>query len=507
MNWKLLLVLFTVLSFSCPILTEDESVKVNLRTRLGNIIGFTDFRNARIFYNIPYGKAPTGSRKFAKPEPFGNWSETRNGVDSSPLCPQVKSNFLKDFRQDEDCLILNVYTPVNVTGLLPVMVWIHGGGFVAGGAISYDGSALANAGVVVVTINYRLGMEGFLSFGDKILKGNYGIWDQILALEWVRDNIEDYGGDPDEVTIFGESAGGMSVSLLSMIPENKGLFKRVIMQSGVATSVFAFQHGLADTFRAKSGQFGCPYNNNNPRETFECMQQVNSSILVEATKDSVTEDAFLSFYPVLDGELFKRTPAEIFADENSKELKFLRSLDIMVGTADSDGSLLLRMGKKNQERYGFDLQNEGIPYGSFCNFLIPSLISNLYNGNRETVCEAMCKMYGRPNDQAETSRQAIKMYADIFFLSPGVETLIVHSRNNHVAKSFQYVFSEWSIPFFFDAKKFPPWYEGAGHATDLIYLFFLEFIPFMNPNITITESDLFLASKMRSQWTNFAKYG
>lgn len=488
---------------------DQDKKEITLRTRLGTIIGFTDFRNARIFYNIPYGKAPIGTRKFAKPEPFGGWNETRNGYDFSPLCPQVYTRFLGMFRMDVDCLILNIYTPVNVTGKLPVMVWIHGGGYTAGGAISYDGSALANLGnVVVVTINYRLGLEGFLSFGDRFLKGNYGIWDQILALEWVKNNIEDYGGNPEEVTIFGESAGGMSVSLLSLIPRNKGLFKRAIMQSGVANSVFAFQHDPADSKRAIAGQFGCPYNQVNPRASFECMQQVTMSTLVNATGNVISnaDSTLLPVGPVVDEELFKRTIPEMLADKGSEELEFFRTIDIMVGTTDSDGSLLLRMGKAVQSTYGFNIITDGIPYHVFCNVFIQGIVAETYEGN-DKVSEAMCRRYGRADDQSETSRQAVNMYTDMFFLSPAVEILLVHASDNKIAKSYQFVFSEWSLPFIFDAEEFPPWYQGAGHATDLIYLFFLEFMPILKPNITIDASDHKLAKRMRVQWTNFAKYG
>lgn len=488
-------------------------VAVTLTTRLGDITGFRDNRNARIFYNIPYGKSPTGSRKFAKPEPFGKWTEQRNAMTPSPMCPQPKSeiNEALGFKMEEDCLKLDIYTPVNihVERKLPVMVWIHGGGYVAGGAVTYDGSALAKTGnVVVVTINYRLGLGGFLSFGDSIVKGNFGIWDQILALRWVKDNIVDYGGDPNEVAIFGESAGGMSVSLLSLIPFNRGLFKRAIMQSGVANSLFAFQYGPPESHRATGKHLGCPYQEVDPRTSLECMRQLNISTILNVTTAKAVESssARLMFGPVLDGELFKRPIMEIFADERSEELEFFRSLDVMVGTTDSDGSFLLRLGATFQSEYGYNISNEGLPHQVFCDVIIPSLSANYYNGNRE-VSNALCKTYGRANDQAENSRQAVKMLGDIFFLSPAVKTLTVHASNNTRAKSYQYVFSEWSLPFSFDANVLPPWFEGAGHATELIYLFFLESLQLVRPNITITATDYELATKMRTQWTNFGKYG
>ncbi|XP_061181632.1 fatty acyl-CoA hydrolase precursor, medium chain-like [Saccostrea echinata] len=484
--------------------------QITLKTQLGKINGFIDIRNARIFYSIPYGKSPTGNRKFAKPEPFGKWNGNRNGRDPSPFCPQRKTRWidLLKVKIDVDCLKLNIYTPVNITEQLPVMVWIHGGGYVVGGAMSYDGSALAKAGnVVVVTINYRLGLEGFLSFGDTLVKGNYGIWDQILALRWIKDNIKDYGGDPNEVTIFGESAGGMSVSLLSLIPSNKGLFKRAIMQSGVANSLIAFQYGSRKSHREIGDLLGCPFDDVNSSSLLHCMRQVNMSKIVSATTAIFkTASTQLPIGPVIDGELFKRPIKEIFNDASSEEIQFFRSLDIIVGTSTSDGSVLIRMDPAIQKHYGFNISNEGLSYNFLCNVFLPNIVADHYNGN-PAVSDALCKMYGKPNDQAENSRQAIKMYGDIFFLFPAVETLTVHATNNEISKTYQYVFSESSLPFFFEAAVLPPWFEGAGHATDLIYLFFIEIMQLLNPNLRTDFSDYEFAAKMRTQWTNFAKYG
>jgi carboxylesterase type B len=513
--WWHLFLAFQINVFLLLVVWSSKSIQaqnaVELITQLGNITGFTDFRNTRIFYNIPYGKSPTGSRRFAKPEPFGKWTETRSAMKPPPMCLQPKSpmNDALGLTIEEDCLTLNIYTPVSVEETLPVMVWIHGGGYVGGGAVTYDGSGLAKVGnVVVVTINYRLGLDGFLSFGDSIVKGNFGIWDQILALRWVKDNIIDYGGNPNEVTIFGESAGGMSVSLLTLIPSNRGLFKRAIMQSGVANSLFAFQYGPPESHRATAELLGCPYSEMNPRTTLECLHQINISAILNVTTAIAVESssARLMIGPVVDGELFKRPIAEIFADDKSEELNFFRSLDVMVGTTDSDGSFLLRLGATFQKEYGYNISNEGLPRNVFCDVIIPSLSADYYRGNSE-VSSALCERYGRANDQAENSRQAVKMLGDIFFLSPAVKTLSVHAQNNEIAKSYQYVFSEWSLPFFFDADVFPPWFEGAGHATELIYLFFLESLSLVKPNINVTATDYELATKMRAQWTNFSKYG
>ena len=186
-----------------------------------------------------------GDLRFRLPEPHGGWSGVRDASSHGSKCPQ--SDMITGAPVgDEDCLFLNVYTPRLPTELeevrLPVMVWIHGGGFVTGegdtaplGGPEY----LLDQQVVLVTINYRLGPFGFLTTGDEAAPGNYGLHDQVLALRWVQDNVEAFGGDPDHVTIFGESAGGASIGLLVLSPLAEGLFARAISQSGAATCNFA----------------------------------------------------------------------------------------------------------------------------------------------------------------------------------------------------------------------------------------------------------------------------
>jgi len=199
------------------------------------------------FLGIPYALPPIGARRFRAPEPAAPWSGVRAATEFSGAAPQNALDVgvlpgMEVGRQDEDCLYLNVYTPAADAGRRPVMVWIHGGAFVlgAGSQLLYDGAALARRGdVVLVTINYRLGVLGFLDLEVRFGSGfagadNLGLRDQIAALEWVRANIAAFGGDPENVTIFGESAGGMSVGALLGSPAASGLFHRAIPQSGAA---------------------------------------------------------------------------------------------------------------------------------------------------------------------------------------------------------------------------------------------------------------------------------
>jgi para-nitrobenzyl esterase len=221
-------------------------------TTAGKVRGTTD-RDVLVFRGIPYGGPTSGDRRFRPPLPPEPWAGVRDATEFGPICPQT--GWLVNvpekpvmghnpvLPQNEDCLFLNVWTrAVGDGGKRPVMVWLHGGGFAegAGSEVVYNGAALAKRGdVVVVTINHRLNVFGFLYLADIAGEefagsGMAGMLDIVLALEWVRDNIAAFGGDPSNVTIFGESGGGRKVSILMAMPSAKGLFRRGIVQSSPA---------------------------------------------------------------------------------------------------------------------------------------------------------------------------------------------------------------------------------------------------------------------------------
>ncbi len=213
-----------------------------------------------VYRGIPYAAAPAGQWRWRPPQPVEPWEGVRDATQYGPMCPQrdprdtapdwIKAHFAAVARS-EDCLNLNIWTPVEHDGLLPVMVYIHGGNmkFGSGSYPVYDGRVLAADGVVLVTINYRLGFLGRFAHpaltarhrGEPLV--NYGLQDQIAALEWVQRNIAAFGGDPDRVTIFGHSAGGVSVNYLMVAPPAKGLFHRAIAQ-GSGVLIDADRHGF-----------------------------------------------------------------------------------------------------------------------------------------------------------------------------------------------------------------------------------------------------------------------
>jgi len=236
-----------LLSFSSAALKAAVTDTSNLvvKTKQGQVKGTTE-QNVCVWKGIRYAKAPTGNLRFRDPQTPDSWTGVKDATSFGAAALQMKRVLIGNELQSEDCLFLNVWSPAADGKKRPVMVWIHGGGFVAGSGSSdmYDGTQIVKRGdVVLVSLNYRLGPLGFMYFnGMTGSKGNFesnlGLKDQVAALKWVKENIAAFGGDPDAVTIFGESAGGVSVEALMAIPAAQGLFHRAIIESGPAGDVW-----------------------------------------------------------------------------------------------------------------------------------------------------------------------------------------------------------------------------------------------------------------------------
>jgi para-nitrobenzyl esterase len=241
------LLLLTACSLALSCLVTGAPAPLTLTTPQGSVTGSydTDSTDVRVFRGIPFGQAPVGDRRWRAPMPYGNFqTEPYDATQYKPICAQPVPDPPLYYVGSEDCLYLNVFAPANPTNAsLPVYVYIYGGGFLVGSASANPGSNFVrgNQGLLVVTINYRLGVWGFLAhpafsqergLGNVATSGNFGLEDQVLALKWVQANIAAYGGDPQRVTIGGESAGAISVCYHIVSPLSAGLFQRAISESG-----------------------------------------------------------------------------------------------------------------------------------------------------------------------------------------------------------------------------------------------------------------------------------
>lgn len=282
---------------------------VSLRTPQGTVRGLAR-ENHQAFLGIPYAEAPVGALRFAPPQPAPTWSSTRDAVAFGAVPPQTDRGAVTARGvQSEDCLYLNVFTPTADSRKRPVMVWIHGGAFSwgAGSEATYDGGALAARGdVVVVTINYRLGAFGYLYLDkhggaswEQPATSNAGQLDQIAALQWVRDNIAAYGGDPEQVTVFGESAGSVAVCALLTTPAARGLFVRAIAQSGTANRLPspAIASAATERFLAGLGHAGAE-----PKSLPALLRGMDVPAFLRA-QNKVYVPGDVMFWPVIDGRI------------------------------------------------------------------------------------------------------------------------------------------------------------------------------------------------------------
>jgi para-nitrobenzyl esterase len=284
-------------------------------TKTGKVRG-TVSEGISVFRGIPYGAPPTGSLRFMPPVPPAPWTGVRDALEYGDQCPQVPPppvavwrSWARKTGESEDCLVLNVWTPGLGSRLKrPVLVWFHGGGYsvFSGSAQAYDGERFCRKGdVVLVTLNHRLNAFGYLYLGElggeKFAdSGNAGQLDLVLALKWVRDNIEEFGGDPNNVMIFGESGGGGKVSAILATPAAKGLFHRAAIESGPGLRGTSREAG---TKMAKQILAALELEPNQLDE----LQQLPASRLVEAVK-AVTQGSPLGFGPVVDGRTLPRDP-------------------------------------------------------------------------------------------------------------------------------------------------------------------------------------------------------
>ena len=291
----------------------------------------------RVFLGIPYAAPPTGPLRWREPQPVERWAGVRNAIEFGPRCaqPTLFSITFRSTQMSEDCLYLNVWTPASGNEeKLPVLVYFHGGNFDVGDGSQprYDGANLAARGIITVTLNYRLGAFGFLTLPELGREsphgktGNYGLLDQHAALEWVRDNIAAFGGDPDKVAIAGDSAGAFSVNAHMASPLSRGLFARAIGFSGGAFAPLMTmpQHkatSLSDLFLRKIG-----------RRSLASLRAMSTASLLARTVTS--EQHTVPFWPSVDGRFLPKSPADIFGNGSQAKVPLLVGSNLYAGHDD-----------------------------------------------------------------------------------------------------------------------------------------------------------------------------
>ena len=316
--------LLAVLAAGCVLAAAAaQAAPDQARVRSGALKGVVTGEVAS-FRGIPYAAPPIGALRWRAPQPAKAWEGVRSAGDYGPACIQTPGASGYRGAESEDCLTLNIWTPIQRRGArLPVMVWIHGGGFVGGSGARYDGAHFAEDGIVLVTLNYRLGRLGF--FAHPALSrtnpegglADYGLMDQIAALKWVRANISAFGGDPGNVTVFGESAGGMSVNYLLVSPLARGLFAKAISESGFGRTPgapLARARASGAAFIKTLGLSG------DDAATAGAMRALPASALAAPTKGLTDPD---TPGPIIDGVLVAQTVPAAFAKGDQARVPLL----------------------------------------------------------------------------------------------------------------------------------------------------------------------------------------
>jgi para-nitrobenzyl esterase len=303
--------------------------------------------SVRVFKGVPYAAPPVGARRWKAPEPAVTWSGVRAADRFAPACVQTLAGarlpwteeFMHQGAIDEDCLYLNVWTAAGRAARRPVFVYLYGGGFSEGsGSVAlYDGEALAKKGLVVVTVNYRVGVLGFLAHPElatespRAASGNYGLLDQVAALRWVQENIAAFGGDPGNVTIAGQSAGAMSVYLLTASPRTRGLFHRAIVQSGpgaLASVGVASARSLAQA-RTTAAQAGVAFATARGADSLAALRAKPARELMTP----VAGAAPVRFGPVIDGWLLTDAVETVYAKGWQQDVPLLTGMNADEGSA------------------------------------------------------------------------------------------------------------------------------------------------------------------------------
>ncbi|XP_065148247.1 acylcarnitine hydrolase [Paramisgurnus dabryanus] len=492
----LFLSIIAALTFHCRVKANDGPV---LETTLGSLKGSyltAEGKETLIhtYLGIPFAKPPVGPLRLAPPQPAETWAGVRDATKQPPMCLQEKqalvdllanvSMSMEIPEVSEDCLYLNIYTPSKPgdNTKLPVMVFIHGGGFLLGSASISDGHVLAAyQDVVVVLIQYRLGLLGFLSTGDEHAPGNYGLLDQVAALQWVQENIHSFGGDPGLVTIFGESAGGVSVSLHVLSPLSTNLFHYAIAESGTAAMDAIMTPAPLLTAQAIANASGCDVSST--KKIVDCIMELSEEEILRITHDN----PLFRFGVATDGQFLPKSPDEILQSHKFNKVPLITGV-----TNDECGYLLPNFMAGPGWIDGMD--REPIMQ------LLPMFNPDLYDPFLGDI--VLNEYMGTTNDRIKIRDGFREMLGDLFFNIPARRTANYHRDSG--APVYMYEFQH--PPSILQKRR--PSFTGVDHGDELLFVFGSCF---GNGHIKLeeklTEEESELCETLMAYWGNFARTG
>jgi para-nitrobenzyl esterase len=440
-----------------------------VRTADGSVRGKAAGATAE-YLGIPYAAPPAGALRWQPPHPVGPWHGIRQATSFAPHCAQPASS-PGTGSTSEDCLYLNVFAPADASHRnLPVMVWIYGGSLLTGESNDYNPAALVREGIIVVTINYRLGALGFLA--DTALasapagpSGDYGLMDQQAALRWVQRNIGGFGGNPRNVTLFGESAGGLSVLAQLVSPGARGLFQRAIVESGTYDLAQPSLASAESTGAAFADAVGCA------SDTAACLRRLPVSTILEAEDTS-------GYYPNIDSAVLPRSIGTALASGQFSHVP------VIIGTNHDEWRAFIGQG-----------QNLGNPPVAAFNY-VADISSTL--SRPASTASAVAKEY----PLSRYSSPAVALGAvgtDAIFACPA---RTAEKDLSKYTPTYAYEFNDQNAP----DRNLPSFGfpYGAAHGFELQYLFGLDDTAYPG---TLSGPQQQLAQAMKQDWTNFAKAG
>ena len=478
-TWRLVLVCALVAYAALAAWTAAGAAAGVIPTDNGPVRG-KETAALKEYLGIPYAAPPVGNLRWRPPQPAARWHGPLDATEFANHCPQTASPF--GFASTtEDCLYLNVFAPnrggKGHTKNLPVMVWLHGGGLTVGESDDYNPDRLVDQGVIVVTVNYRLGYLGFLahpalsgeSNGEG--SGNYGLMDQQAALHWVQRNITKFGGDTDNVTIFGQSAGGLSVHSQLASPTAAGLFDRAIAQSGAYSTTFPSQSAAEQSGESAVQNFGCP------DQTLTCMRATSVTTIL-----AVQPQVAGAIVPNVDNNIMPTSPSTAF--QNGQ----FNRVPVIEGSTHDEFTIFTKL-------FVEPLLGGPVP-DAFYPIVVPLFASTL--GLHATGPEILAEY---PLSNYVNAGAAISAIGtDAVFACSGRRTARALSQ---YVQTRAYDLDDPNVPMIFEVppSNFP---FGSYHAADLAFLFDSEL---RGGHAPLTADEESLAAAMVGYWTQFAETG